>query len=462
MNSVTPSGHIAPPPIKAGLYLQWTVPSAPDPFPVLKSNCVASLTPGLGTELGPARVFVSSSIRFIPSLPSPPSSPPPASLPLTLLQEVEMDTGVDLDAFISVMWGSMATNYCSIASVAVLAWDWATHITEEIEYIWQKDWRMAGKPLYLFLRYGGIAFQIYDFVQMVGIWDKQFCAIYFIVNPIITPIFLFVVDIVLAYRTMCLFRMNRTLLIANIILYSICIIATITIAGYSFSQFSVIATPPYLNGCWTMMPDTISMTGFPLLSFELWLFFLVLLKVFRYVKEYGKISKESILQLLVKDSTSWFFIMALFIIWNIFQMAMGPEGTRALALPSFIVICGCRLVIHIRQQMYRSQVYATTMTPINFNYSATNPATPRTPGFRRPEYGSINSIAEKIGLPPASKRLESMWPDTESSIATTSDEISMTTSPVIDEEAAIPELRSAPPPEQSGTKEEESKSQTST
>lgn len=36
---------------------------------------------------------------------------------------------------------------------------------------------MTGKPLYVFLRYGGLAYQIYDCVATMGYWSAKVCPV---------------------------------------------------------------------------------------------------------------------------------------------------------------------------------------------------------------------------------------------------------------------------------------------
>lgn len=326
-----------------------------------------------------------------------------------------MDFTFDANKYLSVAENTDVTRFCTLAAAVTLFWDWITHLDDEVDYIWKRDWRMAGKPLYLIIRYGGFAFQLFDLVQMLGSWGKKFCALYYILIPIATPAFLFAVDIVLAYRSLCLYRLNRRLVTINVTFFCVAVANTAAIVGYSFSNFGVVATPRFITGCWATMPSTIYMTTVPPLIFELWLFSLVVYKLIIYTREVGRLSKESILQLLVKDSMNWFFIIAAMILWNGLNLALAPEGLRGVALPlfrTFIVVGGCRLLIHMRQQMYKGTRYNDTVaTALEFGSHRT--------GQSHDSYSSdlrhkqrVLRVAQQIGLPPASTRLVSMWPDT--------------------------------------------------
>lgn len=68
-------------------------------------------------------------------------------------------------------------------------------------------------------------------------------------------IFLYAADILLAYRALCLWRMNRTLLAISSALFVASVITSTVLVSLSISQFFVKATPPYLTGCFTTIPD---------------------------------------------------------------------------------------------------------------------------------------------------------------------------------------------------------------
>ncbi|KAG8927273.1 hypothetical protein FRC02_008327 [Tulasnella sp. 418] len=82
-----------------------------------------------------------------------------------------MDIVTDADLYYQVVGRTGTTRYFTLASVVWLAYDWTLTLGDEIELIWSRDWTLAGKPMYLFVRYGGMLFQIYDLVQIMGSWS---------------------------------------------------------------------------------------------------------------------------------------------------------------------------------------------------------------------------------------------------------------------------------------------------
>lgn len=239
----------------------------------------------------------------------------------------------------------------TLASVLIAVWDWLTRFDDEVSYIWKRRSRLSGKPLYLFLRYGGIAFQLYDCIQLFGAWSAKFCTIYYYILPIGTAAFLFAVDLLLAYRALCLYRMKRTLVFANVALFSFSVIAWTTLTVIAYGGFKAIPTPHFLTGCWSSLGAFIFLSIIPGLLFELWLFVLVGYRMFLYSKSVGW-NQSKILDLIMKDAVSWFLVIQGLILLNAFSLSVMPLGMRTFAIPPFrtaIIICGCRLVIRMRK-----------------------------------------------------------------------------------------------------------------
>jgi hypothetical protein len=104
-----------------------------------------------------------------------------------------MDIVTDADLYYHVVGRTGTTRYFTLAAVCALTWDWGESgkriacpsltsssgsfsvlmLPEEVDLVWKRDWKMAGKPLYLLVRYGGIAFQMYDLTNMMGTWSKN-------------------------------------------------------------------------------------------------------------------------------------------------------------------------------------------------------------------------------------------------------------------------------------------------
>lgn len=239
----------------------------------------------------------------------------------------------------------------TLAAVLIAVWDWLTKFDDEVSYVWKRRSRLTGKPLYLFLRYGGIAFQLYDCIQLFAAWSAQFCTTYYYILPIGTAAFLYAVDLLLAYRALCLYRMNRKLVFANIVLFSFSVIAWTIFTVVAYGGFRAIPTPDFLTGCWSSLGAFIFLSAIPGLLFELWLFILVGYRMLVYSKAVGW-NRSEILDLIMKDAVSWFLVIQALILLNAFSLSVMPLGMRTFAIPPFrtaIIICGCRLIIRMRK-----------------------------------------------------------------------------------------------------------------
>ncbi|KIO21284.1 hypothetical protein M407DRAFT_29110, partial [Tulasnella calospora MUT 4182] len=270
--------------------------------------------------------------------------------------------------------------YGCVAAVTMVLWDWAINLSDEVEFIWLRASGMSGRPLYCFLRYVGFAYQVYDLVSQFGVWENvPYCKAYYALLPIGTLVFLYAADVLLAYRALCLWRMNRVLVIFNVVVFLLSVIASAVFAGLSISQFNVVPTPRFLTGCWTSIPDynfvapvpgsfvptheqysdqktsraDLKPLHLPGLLFELWIFVLVLFRAFSFSRKEGlKMSKLAVVQMLFKDSMWWFSMITLLLVVNTLFLAVAPMNLSTFFIPlfrSFIIIFGCHLVLRMRR-----------------------------------------------------------------------------------------------------------------
>ncbi|KAG8957760.1 hypothetical protein FRC03_009832 [Tulasnella sp. 419] len=231
-------------------------------------------------------------------------------------------------------------------------------------------------------------------------------------------------DLLLAYRALCLFRMNRKLLWINVVAFVLCATSTVALFSISVPKYQNIPTPEFLTGCWSILPSYDFAALIPGLLYELWLFALVVYKVITYVRNYGTKHMQGVFRLLVKDSSIWFFIVAGGILWNLLGMAFAPRGLKGIALPIFrniVIICGCRMVLHLRKAYF---VHANlTLTP-GRSSTAYEPGdrtfggTPRHPEESAEERAKkAIEFAQKIGLPPITKDELGSWDEEDAKLA---------------------------------------------
>lgn len=142
---------------------------------------------------------------------------------------------------------------------------------------------------------------------------------------------LYAVDLLLAYRALCLYRMNRRLVIFNVILFCLCAATSAVLLGLAYSNFKAVDTPKYLYGCWSLVGSFVALSHFPGesfpslcfrrqpstayvdgsligLLFELWLCGLVVYRVISTSKSGRLWSRKSVVELVVSDCIGWFIM----------------------------------------------------------------------------------------------------------------------------------------------------------
>ncbi|KAG9018969.1 hypothetical protein FRB90_007733 [Tulasnella sp. 427] len=221
--------------------------------------------------------------------------------------------------------------------------------------------------------------------------------------------------------------MDHRLLIINVTVFLTGIAATLAIVGYSFPRFDVVPTPKYVSGCWFTSGSFVFMAFIPPLVFELWLFVLVVFKLYRYIRESGGLSQRTFGRIILEDSANWFVMIAVLILWNALHLAFSPEGARGIALPylrTFIIMGGCRLIIHMRREMFRHQYNQGSDSQISTTIEFRNVEVARAEDEdHRWNKARAITFAQQIGLPPASNNMALMWAESpEGSFDTESDD----------------------------------------
>ncbi|KAG8923569.1 hypothetical protein FRC02_011052, partial [Tulasnella sp. 418] len=229
-------------------------------------------------------------------------------------------------------------------------------------------------------------------------------------------------DLVLAYRVLCLYRLNRKLLWINVVAFLLCATTSFIVICVAVPLYEVIATPEHLSGCWAINPAWDFAALGPGLLYELWLFGLVSFKVVSYVRSYGSGHIQGILHVLVKDSSIWFFIVAGSILWNLIEISVSPRGLKGVAFPALrtiIIICGCRLILHLRKAYFK-QAKEGLVTQGNTTHvhetgqARTFGGTPRNPADSQEERAKrAIELAQKIGLPPITDNELGSWDEEE-------------------------------------------------
>ncbi|KAG9015524.1 hypothetical protein FRB94_000129 [Tulasnella sp. JGI-2019a] len=348
--------------------------------------------------------------------------------------------------------------YTALIGAVLTIWDLLTTLDSEVAFIWRSRSTLTGKPLYLFIRYAGTAYQVYDcavnlvvsqpiLVAPMNLTERyESCTTYYVLLPIFTATLLYAMDLLLAYRALCLYRMSRKLVIFNIAFFTLCAFSTAILLGLAYSNFEAIDTPAHLKGCWSLISSFVTVSQFPGLIFELWLFAMVSYRVIVYSKAARLWSRKGIVQLMIMDSLSWFASITFMLVLNTIGLGLFPMGMRTMGLPLFrgvIIVAGCHMIIHMRKASFHEAETAldsdlTTTRGPSRNVKTrsvqavfTKPTDPESFGTSRPQrrppilrqtisgspsntswLGRVLRIAQRLGLPPPLKQdLDTLWVD---------------------------------------------------
>ncbi|KAG8890477.1 hypothetical protein FRB98_007824 [Tulasnella sp. 332] len=322
--------------------------------------------------------------------------------------------------------------YGNISAVMMVVYDWVTTADDEIDYIWTRGSGLSGRPLYCFIRYAGLGYQIYNLIATLGTWTSmkvskftstelsgltripiQFCRVYYDLLPLGTLVFLYAADVLLAYRVLCIYRMNQVLLIFNCCIFAASVITSVALASFTVSSLGLVSSTPHLTGCWTGDASAYSFfTPLPGLLFETWIFGLVLLKIINYSRNQGWkwVREGGILGLIVRDFMWWFVVISFMIALNIVLLATLPYSFSSVGL-SCVIVFGCRLIIHMRKAAQQSKDGEERPLTQEAMLGGRRPHS-MTSSIRAEELriGKALSLAQRVGLPPPlAQDLVGMW-----------------------------------------------------
>lgn len=314
----------------------------------------------------------------------------------------------DPHRYVGLVEKTALERYVMLAATVIALWDWLTRMDMEISHIWTPGFRLGGSTLYLFIRYSGMAFQAFDCAQLFGIWGAKFCTAYYFFLPVSTALLIYAVDMLLAYRALCLYRLKRPLVLLTCALFVLSVLAWAILSFMAYGGFKAIPTPRYLTGCWSLMGGFIFFSLLPAMLFEFWLFVLVVYRVLSWSQAIGW-SRKGLAGLLFRDSINWFFVIQAMIIWNGLCFGVFPPGLRLLAIAPFrvaITICGSRLIINMRQaasaHISGSPMHASINRTIDGrpNGPEEPPASADHAEVPPPGAAPWLHLAKRIGLPP--------------------------------------------------------------
>ncbi|KAG1740147.1 uncharacterized protein EDB91DRAFT_359136 [Suillus paluster] len=144
-------------------------------------------------------------------------------------------------------------NYHLVSSLTLMLWDMVLTSKSEIEHIWPKPWTSFFKWLYLFLRYFGLATQIFHQFAVPHLNSgkalRSTCFAWYIYSAILAQFHTTAIEIILAVRVYALFNKSRRIaIILGLQMTLEYIILVILVGGYfngiPYIPYCILSTPP--------------------------------------------------------------------------------------------------------------------------------------------------------------------------------------------------------------------------
>ncbi|KAJ8593003.1 hypothetical protein M405DRAFT_635378 [Rhizopogon salebrosus TDB-379] len=240
--------------------------------------------------------------------------------------------------------------YHIVSSFTFLLWDIMITSQNEIEYIWSKPWNSFFKWLYFYLRYFGLATQIFHLFTAPylnsGNASKSNCFIWYVYAAVLSQLHTTAVEIILAVRVYALFNRSRRIAILLgllMILEYIMLVFMVCkyLPGVVIKPYCILSEPPpeSVYHITVIMGTQTTLLGLTLMKHSL-------------AKRAGW-GRTPLVSLLIRDGTTAYFIICVIFFFIVSFCKLHEERSVMgfFWLISIISSCGCRLIINTQHLM---------------------------------------------------------------------------------------------------------------
>ncbi|KAI0065057.1 hypothetical protein BV25DRAFT_127093 [Artomyces pyxidatus] len=303
----------------------------------------------------------------------------------------EMDIRAVLDAIVDVQ----KSRYAGVSSSVIILYDHVLTLDQEVQFIWKEPWSM-GKVLFLASRYYGVFAAIFNDYAILSSWrgSEHLCVLQlalflgFLTSLLSqnscdfwiswqgwTAVFIggTLAQVILLLRVRALYD-NRYVTVSLLVGLVMTMGTCGTIMGTSLhekSTFLIIAEPDTFCVL-DNIPPYLPAFFIPSLVFESWL---GALAIYKWIKEVGVTLASpriapALLQVLVRDSVTYFIVMSSLYILNGLIWLKTPAllDLPATFLLAFSCVMGNRLILNLRSHAQRhSQAVRSSGRPSEMN-----------------------------------------------------------------------------------------------
>ncbi|TFK42186.1 hypothetical protein BDQ12DRAFT_598906 [Crucibulum laeve] len=281
----------------------------------------------------------------------------------------------DLEKFTKLFKGSLIPLHACLPGLTWVLHDYFVTIEDEIRYVWPQKWN-AGKILFFWIRYYGIALLMFDVTQIhlfsrPGITSDNVCVAMDTIIRVVGAISLWSIEIVMQMRIYALYKCSKKVAMINFILF------LASIGGFSWilihnalRRHAVIADAIHLPlpGCPSIHTGIEWAQWVPATVFEGVLFGWALYKTLRStVGRWQNGTRVSMYSLVLRDNLLYFFGITCLLIFNNL-MVVGVTKIPWFSYSPFhaaMEIMTSRMLINLYKaaaQTEKESVYTTPMS----------------------------------------------------------------------------------------------------
>ncbi|KAF9792915.1 hypothetical protein BJ322DRAFT_1031985 [Thelephora terrestris] len=256
--------------------------------------------------------------------------------------------------------------------LTLMVYDWLLVFDREVEHVWRRKWSI-GKVLYIISRYGtllDIPMILVLQTAPYGTLSYDTCSAIYKISTWGTVFGVCISESILLLRTHALYSGSRRVTIPLSILYTVLVVAGLTITYIYLRTISFGPPPsPLFKGCYlTQQGAIIFFDPLLLLVFEFVVLVLTVRKGFRDFR-----TGTPLMRVVYRDSVSFFLVLFALAVSTIFVVALAPSQYGALvntATRVFHSIICCRILLNIKQAA--APTNATTAMSVGISF-ATSP-----------------------------------------------------------------------------------------
>jgi len=256
---------------------------------------------------------------------------------------------------LSLINGFVTSNYCTVAFVTLLFYDYCLTFSREVEYIWQQKFN-KGKILFFFNRYVTV-------IDLIGLMNsyvnrsihdpdgKQFCSPFFHIDSWMGFCGIYVVNLLLLFRTYAIWRKSKIVLVSLSILLALCMMATAGAAIYADVVVQSFPVPGNVRPCVTGFDNTDVLYAIWVSSivWDTTITILSLVKVIPLSR--SNVIGSRMIDLLIKDGVLYFVVLFFISIGNVIVLELAPPALKITLFTFYRVmlsLLGSRIILNLR------------------------------------------------------------------------------------------------------------------